>query len=98
MRSVVYKLPGHFLDRQHKIDKARVYGALRHAGIFGLCFFLDHGHAARPFDLLKPQRPIGTGAGKYDANRPLALVFRERPEEEIDRQVHAMGFFRRHVV
>ncbi len=51
--------------------------------------FLGHDHAALALDRPHAQGAVAAGAGEHDADRPLALVLRQRAEEEVDRQALA---------
>ena len=76
----------HLRRRQHVIHQAGGDGAARHAVELGGLRALRHDHAALALDRPHAERAVTAGTGKHDADGPLALVLRQRAEEEIDGQ------------
>jgi hypothetical protein len=55
---------------------------------------LDNREAAGGAHLAQSQRTVGAAAGKNHADRSLALIFRQRAKEKIDRHADAVALLR----
>jgi len=80
---------GDFLGWQDEIDRAAADGALRHAVVFGRLSILGESDAAGGLDLRQSQRAVRAGTRQDHADRGRLLIFGQRLEELVDRQVQS---------
>ena len=81
---------GDLRRRKHEIDVARRDGALRHAVIVGFADFLRDDEAAFRLDRLEPNAAVGAGSREDHADRARAAFARQRIQQEVERQAHAV--------
>ena len=77
--------------REDKVDAAGVYGTLGHTGVLGRAFILGEGEAPGLFDGLHTLDPVRGGAGEDDPDGLAALFCRQGGQEDVHRQVAALG-------
>lgn len=84
----------HGRNRQHEVDVARGDGAAGHAVIAGLVGVLCDDQPRFFLDRPEPVAAVGSSAGENDGHGPFGIVFRERVQEEIERQTSAVAGLR----
>src|SRR3989442_5451791 len=95
MLSNTRKLFGNLFWRQHKINVAGGYRALRHAVVFRR-FVLSKSNPVAALDSLQSDSAIGSSAGQNHADRLMSLIGGERFEKMIDRAILAVSLLARH--
>src|SRR5579883_1798451 len=65
----------------------RAFRHRRHGGVDGILY---HGEAAASLDRGQPGGAIIERAGEHDADRAVAIGYRRRPEQRIDRRTRAI--------
>ena len=83
----VQDLVGDFRRREHPVHQPGADGAARHAVELRALGRLHDSQAAVLFDRAHTARAVGAGARKHDDDRPLAALFRQRGEEDVDGMV-----------
>ncbi len=80
----------HLARRLDHIDHPGGYGAARHALILGRLRILRDRHAGLGLDRSQPHGTVAAGPGQDDPDGSLLLILRQRTEEVIDGQRHAI--------
>ena len=88
----------HLVRRLDHIDHPGRNGAARHALILGRLRILGDRHAGLGLDRSQPHGAVAAGPGQDDPHGSVLLVFRQRTEEVIDGQRHAILRGRLHEV
>ena len=79
---------------EHEVDGAGRDRAARHAVILGLVRILRDDESALLLDRLQPQAAVAAGSRQDHADRAFAKFFRQRAQEEVERQARAMPLAR----
>ena len=79
---------------EHEIHVARRDCALGHAVIFGFAGFLRDDEAAFLLDRLEPKTAVRAGSRENHTDRPRAAFARQRVQQEVERQAHAVALLR----
>ena len=75
---------------EHEIHVAGRDGALRHAVVVGFADFLRDDEAAFRLDRLEPNAAVRAGSRENHADRARAAFARQRIQQEVERQAHAV--------
>ncbi len=81
---------GNLADRQHLVHGARHDRAPRHAVIFGVVRILHDDEPALLLNRLQSEAAIAARSRKDHADRAFAELFRQRAQEEVERQARAV--------
>ena len=85
---------GNLRYREHEVHSPRHDRTPRHAVILGLVWILRDDEPALFLDRLQPQAAVAAGSRENDADRAVAQLFRQRAQEEVERQARAVTLAR----
>ena len=81
---------GNLRYREHEVHGPRHDRAPRHAVILGLVRILRDDEPALFLDRLQSEAAVAAGSRENDADRAVAQLFRQRAQEEVERQARAV--------
>src|SRR5208282_4079563 len=81
---------GNLRYREHEVHSPRHDRTPRHAVKLGLVWILRDDQPALFLDRLQPEAAVAAGSRENDADRAVAELFRQRAQEEVERQTRAV--------
>src|SRR5208282_4169312 len=81
---------GNLRYREHEVHSPRHDRTPRHAVKLGLVWILRDDQPALFLDRLQPEAAVAAGSRENDADRAVAELFRQRAQEEVERQARAV--------
>ena len=81
---------GNLRHREHLVHGARQHRAPRHAVVLGVVGILHDNEPALLLDRLQPQAAVAAGSREDHADRAFAEFFRQRAQEEVERQARTV--------